>query len=220
MENIASKTYINQGNQAVLSLIPDKSFKILDVGCGGGNAQVLHMRGHVLDGITISQHEKRINSAFFNSIIIHNIEQGLPEELINNQYDIVLCSHVLEHICYPNAVLNDIRTVLQKGILIIALPNIMHYKSRLSILIGNFNYSDSGIWDNTHFKWYTFNSSTKLLKDNGFNVIKVVPDGEMPLLSIFKKILPLSIRKKIFKLLANISPGLFANQIILICEIK
>jgi len=72
------------------------------------------------------------------------------------------------------------------GKIIIALPNLMHYKSRIQLMLGNFNYDESGIWDYTHVKWYTFHSGRKLLEDNGFTVEKSFVDGDVPFLTLFR----------------------------------
>lgn len=167
------KHYSNSGNEKILSLIRIPNSTILDVGCGGGNAKALHKASHTLDGITISEQEKAESSNFFRSIVIYNIEQGLPSEYMSNKYDYVLCSHVLEHICYPNKVINDIKKTLKDdGTFIVALPNIMHYKSRISLFMGNFDYQETGIWDYTHFRWYTFKTARKLIESHGFKIVQ------------------------------------------------
>ena len=219
MNSIENKLYINDGNDKLLSLITKKNIRVLDIGCGGGNARILYQANHTLDGITISEKEKEENSAFFRSIVIHNIEQGLPSEFIENTYDYVLCSHVLEHICYPEKILNDIKNVLSDdGLLIVALPNIMHYKSRLSLIAGNFDYQETGIWDYTHFKWYTFKSARQLLERHSYRVIHEIADGELPLNSIFSKVLPHRLRKALYTLLTKLSKGLFGYQMILVAS--
>src|SRR5688500_7292562 len=153
------KVYTNKGNTAVLSQIKGKDLVILDVGCGGGdNSRALVHDGHTTDGITLSESEAAICKTFMRNVFIHNLETGLPD-LQPASYDLVLCSHVLEHIGYPQRLLDDIRQVLKKeGTLIVALPNVMHYQSRFKLLSGKFDYEELGIWDNTHLRWYTFAS--------------------------------------------------------------
>ncbi len=82
---------------------------VLDVGCGGGdNARILKERGFQVDGISISATELADAMPFLRAGYLHNLEEGLPVELKNKQYDFIICSHVLEHICYPEKLLKDI----------------------------------------------------------------------------------------------------------------
>jgi cyclopropane fatty-acyl-phospholipid synthase-like methyltransferase len=217
---IDHKIYSNAGNEAVFSLIEGKNLSILDVGCGAGdNAKVLIREGHRVDGITLSETEATTCRKFMENVFVHNLEFGLPTNM-DKKYDYIICSHVLEHIVYPKAVLSDLKNMLKfEGKLIVALPNIMHYKSRIQLLIGNFNYEESGIWDFTHVKWYTFSSGKALLEENGFLIESAFVDGDIPLLSIFGKI-PFKLRKKIYKILVGISKGFFGGQLIYVSTIN
>jgi hypothetical protein len=128
---------------------------------------------------------------------------------------------VLEHICYPAALFQDVKRILcSDSMLIVGLPNIMHYKSRIQLMLGNFEYQEVGIWDFTHFRWYTVASAQKLLKDNGFSIIMCDVTGEMPFSSLFKHFLSRNLRNKIFKLLRRISKGFFGYQIVIVGKLK
>jgi len=213
--NIAEKIYGSQGNPDVLNLIPRNVKYVLDVGCGTGSlANSLKQRGCVVDGISISDEELEQAGPFLRRGYLQNLELGLPQE-ISSRYDVVVCSHVLEHICYPDKLLSDINDVLvDNGQLIIALPNIMHYKARIQLALGNFNYQTQGLWDYTHFRWYTFRSAKKLIETHGFVVEHATVTGELPFNSVFAKILPASLRKKMFGVLKSISKGFFGYQLL------
>ena len=111
--------------------------------------------------------------------------------------------------------MNDIHRLLkQDGALIVALPNLMHYSSRWQLIRGNFNYSDAGIWDYTHFRWYTYTTAQSLLKQHGFSIDVATVTGELPLNSVWKKIIPSSAAKFIYSLLIKISKGFFGYQLL------
>lgn len=215
-----NKVYSNLGNQAVLALIQGEGNKILDVGCGAGdNARILTEKGHIVDGITLSVEEASAGSGFMRRIWVHNLEQGLPND-ITEKYDYILCSHVLEHIAYPKVLLIDISKQLSPGgKLIVALPNIMHYQSRFKLLTGDFNLDESGIWDYTHLRWYTYRTGAQLLIHNGFQVILSSVDGEIPWLRIFR-VVPKRFRQFIYRGLTKISKGLFGSQLIYVAQIN
>lgn len=179
-------------------------------------AKILSATGHRVDGVTISAEEYAIAKDYVNNIYLYDLEKGLPENIQHLQYDYVICSHVLEHIVSPEKLLKDIyRTLKPGGLLVVALPNIMHYKSRLKLIAGEFNYEDAGIWDNTHVKWYTFDTVKKLLTEYGFSIKLATVTGDLPLNSLFSRILPIALKRKLYKFFIRISKGLFGYQILL-----
>ena len=218
----SEKIYINSGNEDIIKLVTRPNCRILDVGCGSGSlAQILLKMGHQIDGITIFAKEYEVAQKFLQRGYMHNLETGLPQNILHSQYDYVICSHVLEHICYPNHLLNDIKVCLKDdSMLIVALPNIFHYASRWKLLCGKFDYKESGIWDNTHFKWYSFKSGSKLLEQHGFKVTMKKVTGNLPGYSILSKILSKPIESALFNVLTAISPGLFGYQLIYVAELK
>ncbi len=217
MKRISEKIYSNAGNKDVLAQITGSGKVILDIGCGGGdNARIMHQSGHIVDGITGSELESAEAKPFLRSIYICNLENGLPE--LSKIYDYVICSHVIEHIAYPERMLADIKNILaENGKMIVALPNLMNYRSRFELLKGNFPSDESGTWDFTHLRWYTFNSGKDLFIKHGFKIKKAWVAGEMPLLTVFKFI-PEKKRDVIFNFLTKISRGFFGRQLLYIVE--
>lgn len=216
----SEKIYSNQGNPTVIfeiKRLAQAPCNILDLGCGNGDlARFLKKFSHHVEGVTISEKEYDIAKKVLDHVYVYNLENGLPDDVLKNQYEIILCSHILEHICYPNKLLLDIKSVLSaNGHVVVCLPNILHYKSRLELLKGNFNYADVGLWDHTHFKWYTFASAEKLFLENGFKVKHKYVTGEMPFGRILKFV-PKNIKNKIFFYLTKISPGFFGDQLVFI----
>jgi SAM-dependent methyltransferase len=222
MLTVSEKTYSNQGNADVLAEVFRhlKKGYILDVGCGvGDNARVLSQNGYIVDGITLSPGEAAMAKPFLDQVFIKNLEEGLPT--LERQYDLVICSHVLEHIAFPAKLMADLKFVLKpKGLLIVALPNLMHYRSRFKLLMGNFDYEESGIWDETHLRWYTFKTGRDLLLKYGFTIEKAWVAGDLPFLRLLK-IIPVKYRKFIYVLLTRISKGFFGSQLLYtakVCE--
>ena len=212
-KNIVEKIYTDAGNFSILKLINGQKLRILDVGCGSGdNAKLLKLLGHRVDGITISDVEADIVKNIVENVYIFNLENGLPE--LSGNYDIILCSHVIEHIVYPEKLMLDIKRLCNHGAqLVVALPNLMNYKSRIEILKGNFEYKESGIWDFTHVKWYTFLSAKKLLTKYGFEIVYEGVEGDLPF-SRFLFFLPKKVKRFLIKILIFISKGLFGSQLI------
>ncbi len=216
MRNSTEKVYqYRKGNPYVISLVPKEAKYVLDIGCGAGdNAEILKEKGYIIDGITISEDEREAAQKVMRTVFVHNVENGIPQGL-TGKYDVIILSHVLEHICYPQTLLKDIQRILNPGgFLIIALPNLMHFRSRWQLMKGNFEYQEYGIWDYTHFRWYTYKSGKKLLENAGYRVELADVSGEIPFEPRLKKVIPQGARSGLYKLLKKVSPGLFGFQLL------
>ncbi len=90
------------------------------------------------------------------------------------------CSVTRSNICpTPPAVLRRLRTRLSDdGTLIISVPNVANWLVRLQLLLGRFNYTDRGIMDRTHLRFYTVRTVTEMLVDAGFRVDTII--GSIP----------------------------------------
>lgn len=221
MEQSENKIYENSGNPTLLNLIPPSSKFILDVGCGaGGNAKILKEMGKIVDGITLSDEEVNLASKYCRSVFKNNLENDLPEG-INSFYDVVLCSHVLEHIAYPEKLLSDTKRILKKdnAVLLVALPNFLGYRNRLRILFGNFDYEQYGLMDYTHLRFYTFKSAKLMLERNGYEIIRAFAEKMLPWKTVLGH-LPSSMQNLIATFLIRISKGLFGQQLIYIAKPK
>lgn len=214
-QKITDKKYSNQGNTHILSNIPDTAQIILDLGCGAGdNAKILNNKGKIVDGITISDSEAEEAKKYCRSVLIHNLETGLPQQAKGN-YDAIICSHVLEHIVYPKKLLDDIRIIMVPGktSFLIAVPNLLVYKNRLKMLFGKFEYTETGLMDYTHVKWYTFDSLKKLLEESGFIIEKCWAGGGVPFQS-YLNFLSQRQRDSITRILLSISKGFFGGELL------
>jgi SAM-dependent methyltransferase len=209
--------YSNNGNEEVLIAIPSSAGKILDLGCGAGNmAKHSAGSGVIWDGITISPDEAERGRPYYRNILLHDLERGLPVEGMAKNYDVCICSHVIEHIVWPQKLLAGIRSVLEplKGILIVAVPNFVNHEVRMKILRGKFEYRPSGILDINHVRWYTLESAKRLLAENGFTVTKSWAEGKFPLGRGMRKKLSPSILGNVDRMACKWFPGLFGYQLL------
>jgi SAM-dependent methyltransferase len=221
--NVAVKCYANPGNPPVVDAVPEAALSVLDVGCGAGdNARLLHQRGKLVDGITLSDTEAQAAGQWCRRVFVADLEAGLPPAITSETYDACICSHVLEHLRWPGHLLRHIRPRLAPGQpgmpqLVVALPNIMSYKTRWPLVMGRFDYAEGGIMDASHFRWFTFESGRRLLEDNGFRVLRSFGTGHFPLAAL-RHVIPRGIQQMIDSLAVSISPPLFATQMVFIAR--
>jgi 2-polyprenyl-3-methyl-5-hydroxy-6-metoxy-1,4-benzoquinol methylase len=215
---ISEKVYSGQANDVALALVPPAAKRVLDVGCGAGmNALQLKQRGMTVEGVTASEDEATLARKNCRNVYVHDLERGLPD-LAKGVYDCVVCSHVLEHICFPTRMLRDIRLVMKSdGKLVVALPNLLFYKNRFKLFAGEFEYQPAGLMDETHFRWYTFKTAQRLLETHGFAKVTAIADGSCPL-SVFRRLLPSRVTVSIDGAAARAFPGIFGYQMVFVYE--
>ena len=96
-------------------------------------------------------------------------------------YDVVLFGDTLEHLPDPGAVLARLRSRLKPGgALVVSLPNVANWAIRLSLLAGRFRYTDRGILDRTHLRFFTRRTLIELLEGAGFRVVAVEASVPLP----------------------------------------
>lgn len=139
-------------------LAHDKRCRILGVEPVAEQADLARARGlEVITGLIDSQETQEQLLAYTN-------EHG--------PFDTIFMSQVIEHIADPSATLSILKGLLNPdGYLVISTCSIVHWKCRLQILLGRWNYEDYGIFDRTHLRFFTINSFRRLLEDNGYTVV-------------------------------------------------
>lgn len=207
------KIYKNIGNLEVIEQVPENAYSILDIGCGAGdNARLLKGLKKYVVGLTISDVEAKMASKICDKVIIANIEEDI---CLNEKFDVIILSHVCEHLVNPQDVLKKlVYNLTDIGIFIIAVPNMAYYKNRLRLLKGNWDLDETGPFDKTHLHFYSYDSVNSICL-NELNIIRKIP-GQLALpLWPFRRLFPF-VCKKIDKKIGKFYPNLFAQQVILI----
>lgn len=182
--------YVNAGNDVVLSLVPAGVRRILDVGCGGGD-NARHLRathpGVEIVGLTHSEEEADIARPNMDAIHVVDLDRGLTDaalEAWGASFDLLLFSHVLEHLLDPLATLQRCLTRLQPGRhVVIAVPNVLEWRTRIKFLHGSFVYTQHGILDRTHMRFFTYETAPAELVApvEGLTLLDQRPRGSVPL---------------------------------------
>ncbi len=154
----------------------NQGYDVLDVGCGQGFFAATIAEGNRIVGIdSLPQVE---NAGVFEHFYSANLENGLQEVLPalgGRQFDKVLLQDVLEHLSTPDRLLQDCHGVLKpNGLLLVSVPNVANITIRLALLFGRWNYTERGILDKTHLRFFTRHSARVLLEKNGYRVMKTM----------------------------------------------
>lgn len=199
-------------NWDVIRWVPENAKRILEVGCrNGDNAIALKRTGRVIDGVANSAGEADVAIPHFRTVYLHNLEHGLPDAG-EPRYDVIVAVHVLEHLCFPEKLLADIRARLEQGgLLIVAVPNLLNWKYRVKLVLGSLR--GSRVADPTHFKRYTYDTCRQLLQQNGFKVLRAYAHGPLPM-PVLRKIIPRRIAWRMDRTASFLFPGWFGYQLV------
>jgi 2-polyprenyl-3-methyl-5-hydroxy-6-metoxy-1,4-benzoquinol methylase len=145
---------------------------VLEGGVSSGYfAQVLTSAGMVVDGLELDPDAAQRARRVCRRVWVGDL-QTVDADALDGPYDVLLFGDTLEHITDPVAVLRRLRSQLRDdGALVVSIPNFENWAVRLQVLVGRFRYTDRGILDRTHLRFYTEQSVVELFRDAGFEVV-------------------------------------------------
>lgn len=165
-------TEANSSHAKMLNFCGDNK-RVIDFGCWkGAVSSELKKRGCYVLGIELDPEAAEIARGICDRVIVADLDTlDLTEALGGMKYDVGLFGDVIEHLKDPKRILVQMREALAPGGFVIAsVPNVAHITVRLKLLMGDFDYMDIGILDDTHLKYYTKKSITSLLETCGYLV--------------------------------------------------
>jgi 2-polyprenyl-3-methyl-5-hydroxy-6-metoxy-1,4-benzoquinol methylase len=151
--------------------------KILDVGCGYGMLlSELSTKYKNIDLFGIEKSKEAIKKIpSFVHLFTADIEDhdDVLNKLNKEKFDLIIFSDVLEHLYDPVNTLNFYSKFIKKnGAIVVTVPNIGNIYSRISLFFGFFNYSETGVMDKTHIRFFTKKTLSKLAISANLKIIK------------------------------------------------
>ncbi len=190
---------------------------VLDVGCARGNTGAILAKkfGCTVSGVELDPSAADIARKTYRQVVVGDLEDLLTfNKLQYAPFDAIILADVLEHLRYPDRVLTATRSLLKHdGYALVALPNVVTLRLRLRFLLGNFDYTDQGIMDRTHLRFFTLKTAREMVRASGYSIeyfeFLVGPNfgRRLKRLGIPRKWLPPSLlaTKFIFKVNPNVS---------------
>lgn len=184
---------------------------VLDVGCNAG--YVGRAAGEklrvVFDGIEGDAAAAALAREAYRSVACVDLTSAPPWPGVAGPYDAVLALDVLEHLPDAVRVLSALAGLLAPGgRLVVSVPNVAHWTVRFGLLLGRFDYVETGILDRTHLRFFTRESLLAACADAGLVVEETAfTTNAFPL----RKLVSHGMRRKAAALL----PGPLAYQFVL-----
>ena len=160
----------------LLPFLPQTARSLLDVGCGSGAfGRLLRTRRPDMELWAIEPDPVSARAAEdgFDRVVQGEFPNA---QIPNGKFDVVLCADVLEHMTAPeNALLSCKEAMAPGGILVASIPNVRNWSAVLWPLLfhGTWTYTERGILDRTHLRFFTRRSMHTFFADNGWSVVSV-----------------------------------------------
>lgn len=166
----APKRSAYSSHARLLELLGPGALRVLDVGSGYGElAAAMQERGHVVTAMDM--YEPRVPVAEF---IRADFSQHIPLAA-DRVFDVIVLADVLEHLPEPQLTMQQLlRHLAPGGFVLVSLPNAVHWSVRAQLAMGRFEYTNRGILDRGHLRFFTENSARRLLRDCGLEVVRHV----------------------------------------------
>ena len=172
---------VEQANPDLLHRIPVNASAVLEVGCGTGTL------GRAFKSINpkttyIGIEPKPGPAAQARKVLDHVIEADVSQQPLKTlpgniqQVDCLVFGNVLEQLINPAAVLRQLLPWLKEdGQLLICIANVQHWSVLANLLVGQWPQENQGLFDRNNLRWFTKQSITTLIKDQGLHIQDITP---------------------------------------------
>lgn len=170
-------SYYSNVRDEMLAFVPSNAANVLDIGCGAGafGAALKRERGaDAVTGIELNPEAASVARSQLDSVLVGDIVTVLPE-LRGQTFDVIVLNDILEHLVDPEGLLGQLHEyIADDGRIVASIPNVREFKTvRNLVLHGRWDYTDSGILDRGHLRFYTRASLDGLFKRGGYVLEKV-----------------------------------------------
>ena len=171
-----------------------RGLSVLDVGCGSGvhGAELKRIHGHRVFGVDLSEQSIEKAKSRLEDAWVADVTRPERYPFYGRRFfDVIVFSDILEHLYDPADVLErHIRLLAPGGRILISLPNVAIWNVRLELLVGRFEYQDTGTLDRTHIRFFTRRTFRRFLDEAGLQVrrCRISPGILRPFVPLIKKV--------------------------------
>lgn len=149
---------------------------VLELGCGaGGTGRAVLAAGKAgrYVGLELDPGAAKLAAQGLTEVIVGDV-QDVDLDALAGQFDALIISEVVEHLADPWTIVARLAACVKPGGQILASsPNIAHWQIIRDLVKGRFHYSEAGIMDRTHLRWFTPQSYVALFEGAGFHIESV-----------------------------------------------
>lgn len=162
-------------NPDLLALMPATATKVLEVGCSTGALAQAFKTTHADSdywGIEFDPKAAEIARRHCSQVMALDVEGMSDKELAElSSRNCWVFGDVLEHLRDPWRLLARIRQVMPAdGCIVASVPNAQHWSLQAKLSVGDFRYTDGGLMDRTHLRWFTRVTLLEMFQNAGFRI--------------------------------------------------
>jgi SAM-dependent methyltransferase len=148
----------------------------LDIGCGsGGVGHSLRQRYAKCElwGCEFDASAAQVARQHFDKVLEQDVETvDFGAQGLTNPFDLVCLFDVLEHLVNPWQLLNSLkRTIAKDAQILVSLPNASNLPLLYDALRGHWRYTNWGLLDFTHLRFFTDFDARKMFYQAGYRVL-------------------------------------------------
>jgi glycosyltransferase involved in cell wall biosynthesis/2-polyprenyl-3-methyl-5-hydroxy-6-metoxy-1,4-benzoquinol methylase len=170
----------NNTAAAIYRLAGDGGERVLDLGSGPGIVAAALQRdaGKQVTCLDVSELSlARAREAGVARTVHADLgDPSWPDAIGDGAYDVIILADVLEHLYDPGAVLDvlhDRRLLADDGFIVISIPNASHEAVIGSLVAGDFTYTETGLLDATHIRFFTKTTFLQMCEAHGYTVSRL-----------------------------------------------
>lgn len=173
--------YFTTARTEIAPYLPARLERVLELGPGQGTTLAWIQQSHPdvwSYGVELFEDAAVQARHVFTDVRVGNVETfPFENDIEAGSLDLVLCLDVLEHLADPWSVVKRLSPLLRPGgRLIISVPNIRNWKFLWHLLSrADFNYTDAGLLDRTHLRFFVQHTAAGLGEAGGLEVRGVYP---------------------------------------------
>lgn len=156
----------------MLPFVPIDAKDILDVGCGDGSfgALLKESRPCRVTGVEHVAAVADLARSRLDKVLVASAEEPLP--FPPGSFDCIVANDVLEHLVDPWQAVRRFAALLRPGgVMVASIPNVRHYRVLKALVQdGKWEYTDKGVLDRTHLRFFTRRTMPGLFEPAGLTV--------------------------------------------------
>lgn len=169
----------NNIDKIQLDMIPAGS-RVLEIGCATGfmGEYLVREKGCTFFGIEADDRQCAEAKKRGLHVVSGYMEDGAIQKQIEAEieahgpFQVIFMSQVIEHIAEPDKSLTLVRKWMWPECrLVISTCSIAHWRCRLKLFFGKWQYEEYGVFDRTHLRFFTITSFKDLLLQCGFTPV-------------------------------------------------
>ena len=173
-----STSYFLNVNVDLLTRLPVTARRVLEVGCGAGFLGAAYLarnpRAEYI-GVELNAGAATAAAQRLSRVIIGDIESAEIVAQLSDlgiSFDLVVLGDVIEHLRDPWKALRDLQALTAPGgVCVACVPNVAHWSVLVQQLQGRWNYTDDGLLDHTHLRFFTLATLWESFQQAGWTVV-------------------------------------------------